>query len=542
MLSFELTPTEDRAYQSLIDLAREQAQPDANRTRKVYVEESATELATRLDIPIDIARKVVDSRCRGTLAQGDIIMFQSGTIVSVEDILLDPERYDREPCADPLEPEEGTSRAKFFANRDTGMPVINSMLHGGRVFHLQGSTLWKNAAYNADTALLRDDGWQPDHIARGHLFRDVEADGRRAIEMVIDGAIQAGLVFGAAATGVGKTSNFASLAARVAGLVPDCPLTPKIKRKVIYVTEDSHQVALILRAMVEAGVITDYESLRDRFKVLDATRMPPDTWAEIIASYSLYRLINTVNGVTIEADPLVVLDTKSAVFDLEEENSNTENSKAIAAIRQRTRCAIWIITHIAKSQRGQEASLLSARGADSQVADAQQLLTMSVDPFNPGARWLEIAGQKHRFLAAYDGISFELRTAECAVVDAFGQEVIETVAFGHPVPVLAGERDMARRQAEELSRDIKAMALRDDILKAVNQLAANGSITSKRAIHGITGGRRADVMRAIDDLADSGDLEAMNGAEAGVSGAKKGQVVYLRPDGLPVPDQARDHS
>ena len=378
------------------------------------------------------------------------------------------------------------------------------------------------------------------YIAVGHAFLDIEAGGQRAIEYVLDGAIQAGLVVLAASTGVGKTTSLVPLLARGAWLVPGCPLTPKIMRRIIYITEDSHQVMLILRAMIEAGVIADYETLKDRFLVLDATRMPPHQWAEIIETYSQYKAANIFNGVTIEAAPLVVLDTKSAVLDLEEENSNTENSRAIATIRQRTTCPVLIVTHVAKAQRGQDASLLSARGADSQVADAQQLLTMSIDPLSPGARWLEITSQKHRFRAKYDGISFELRTAECAVKDAFGQTVLETVAYGHPVPVLTGDREQARKDSEELSQDVKAMALRSDILKAVGMLAADGSITSKRAIHGVTGGRKADVIGAIDELVNSGELVAVMGADAGISTAKKGQVVYLKKGDLPVPGSSEN--
>ena len=375
-----------------------------------------------------------------------------------------------------------------------------------------------------------------DHIVRGHDFLDIEAVGQRAIEYVIDGAIQAGLVVLAAATGLGKTTSLVPLLARVAWLVPFCPLKPKIMRRIIYVTEDSHQVILILRAMVEAGVIAHREELKDRFKVLDATRMPPLQWAEIIETYSKYKAPTTHNSITIEAAPLVVLDTKSAVLELEEENSNGENSMAIATIRQRAKCPVLIVTHVAKAQRGQDASLLSARGADSQVADAQQLLTMSQDPLNPGSRWLEIASQKHRFLAAYDGISFNLMTVNCEVQDAFGQTVIETVAYAHPTPVLIGGRDKARRDSEALAQDDKALAVKRDILNAVEQLVAEGRATSKSAIHSFAGGRRVDVFRVIDEMVGAGELVAVNASAAGVKAAKIGQVIYNRNPGHSVPD------
>jgi hypothetical protein len=54
-----------------------------------------------------------------------------------------------------VEQEEGTSRAKFFANIDSGTPLIHSMLHGGLKYYFQHETDVIPKGYSPVSAQVR---------------------------------------------------------------------------------------------------------------------------------------------------------------------------------------------------------------------------------------------------------------------------------------------------------------------------------------------------------------------------------------------------
>ena len=62
-------------------------------------------------------------------------------------VLADSNKYNLEPCADPGEPEYGTSKAIFYANGGV-KPIVHSVLHWGKNYFLQGEDIdeikWDN--------------------------------------------------------------------------------------------------------------------------------------------------------------------------------------------------------------------------------------------------------------------------------------------------------------------------------------------------------------------------------------------------------------
>lgn len=148
-----LTDAEINAYEALVTVAKDHAQPEAEQIINEYEQQEAEKLAARRAIPYDKALSVVHSRLFGNLEPDDVITFQSGETVTVADVLAHPARYDNRACADPCEPDEGNSRAKFYANTNTGKPLINSMLHGGQVYFLGSSAADDFAGYNEESPL-----------------------------------------------------------------------------------------------------------------------------------------------------------------------------------------------------------------------------------------------------------------------------------------------------------------------------------------------------------------------------------------------------
>ena len=135
-----ITPVEEQEYLALVDVEKDKVRPEAEAVRASRIQAEAPRLAEQQNITVDEAAEVIRSRSTGKLQPDDVIRFQSLGNVAVSSILTDSVKYDNLSCADPLEPEEGTCKAKFFANTDSGTPLIHSMLHGGIKYYLQNNS------------------------------------------------------------------------------------------------------------------------------------------------------------------------------------------------------------------------------------------------------------------------------------------------------------------------------------------------------------------------------------------------------------------
>ena len=111
---------------------------EAAALRKKYITDKSTVLAKQQSIDIALARKIIISSIDTSDLQSDFMLeFRDFGLASVADACADPTKYDQQACCDPLEPEEGSNKALFFANlEDGGKSVVNSMLHGGKKFFL----------------------------------------------------------------------------------------------------------------------------------------------------------------------------------------------------------------------------------------------------------------------------------------------------------------------------------------------------------------------------------------------------------------------
>ncbi len=136
----ELSPTEEQVYIATVDVEKESVRPEAEAIMENRIKMEVPKLAKRRNITEDKALEVLRSRSNGQLAWEDSIIFKSFGSVPVSDILEEPGKYNNQYCADPLEPEEGNSKALFFANQDAGTPLIHSMLHGGQSYYLEHDT------------------------------------------------------------------------------------------------------------------------------------------------------------------------------------------------------------------------------------------------------------------------------------------------------------------------------------------------------------------------------------------------------------------
>jgi len=157
-------------------------------------------------------------------------------------------------------------------------------------------------------------------------------------------------------------------------------MRPPARRKIIWITEDAAQVQRIIHGMVHAGWFT-LDEADGWFNVVNAARMGVAEIAQVEQYYREYA--NDVQGAagTVTLRPLIVIDTLNAVVDLEEENSNSAASQAIATLKTAfAGYPLVVLAHTSKALKGRvEARELSIRGAGALEADAHQVMFLVED-------------------------------------------------------------------------------------------------------------------------------------------------------------------
>lgn len=139
-----LSDAEEQAYQESIRQAQnsELVQTAKQRVKDGLVERYVTEAQLQGKfISRRMAERMVEGLERHILPPFHPIMLSDGTVVSIAELVSNPFKYDGRSCFDPLRPDKGPDRAKFFGNTDQAVPnpVIYSFVEGGRTFSLRDS-------------------------------------------------------------------------------------------------------------------------------------------------------------------------------------------------------------------------------------------------------------------------------------------------------------------------------------------------------------------------------------------------------------------
>jgi len=248
-------------------------------------------------------------------------------------------------------------------------------------------------------------------LARYVDFGDVPKPPR----WVIPGFIADGVSVISGSPGVGKTTALLPLALTAAGLHGHDDLIPRHWRHVVYATEDVDQARRIIAGIVGYGCLgIDIAAVRERLHLVEAVRLDPAFVATVGDTYR-EQFTRIVDGV--EVLPLVVLDTKSAVIALENENDNSEASRMMACLKQGfARLPVWLVGHVAKANMGRsDVPSLSNRGAGATDADGNATLFLIQEG---ECRYLVLG--KKRFEPKWPELEIIGNTASTAVLDEFG--------------------------------------------------------------------------------------------------------------------------
>ena len=263
---------------------------------------------------------------------------------------------------------------------------------------------------------------------------------------------------------MGKTTAILPLALTAAGLHGG-ELMPIHWRHVVYITEDIEQAKRILAGIVNHGDLgIDWADVQKRLHMVPAKRLAPEVVASVGTSYR-EMFTRTVQGVEIL--PLVVLDTKSAVLDVEDENSNSEASKMMAALKQGFNgLPIWLIGHVAKALDGARDGL-TTRGAGSIGGDANQTMFLIKD--GDDKRYLQ--NDKKRFEQKWPRIDLISHTKTIMAVDEFGNLEEVTLRWAIAKPGEVPNKELAEQRKAERSEQEEKLLLENTRYGLLNKAA-----------------------------------------------------------------------
>ncbi len=285
---------------------------------------------------------------------------------------------------------------------------------------------------------------------------------------------------------------------------PNYALAPKPDRwrHVIYVSEDPGQCERIVAAMCSRGYFS-IEQVSQRLHVIPAQALNAKYIIQVVDDYKQM----TASESGIDLLPLVVFDTRSACFALENENDNAEMSEAVAALKQSFGgLPVWVIAHISKevASRG-TASAMSVRGAGSSEGDAVQVLFLVMDE-SDHSRWL-VRG-KTRFEAKYKELQLRSELATLNARDRWGDLVGTPVRWGVPIVPESNRTELAAKAAEELKKtglSSSRMVLLDKTKKAM----AAGAPLNRSELSQQIGLRKTEALQLITSMLDEGWLHSI---------------------------------
>lgn len=336
------------------------------------------------------------------------------------------------------------------------------------------------------------------------LARVIPLDAKlKPVPYLITGLIQVGLVVIAGSAGVGKTTNLAPMLATVAHLCKDDhPMRPKERRKIVWVTEDPNQAQRIVNGMVHAGWFT-LDQATGWFNIVDARRLPIKEVVSVEPDYRKFWVeVQGAHGPVI-LKPLVVFDTMNAVIDLEDENSNSQVGKAIAALKAEfSGYPLVVLAHLAKALKGRTAAHeLAARGAGAIEADAHQ--TMYLVPEENGDRYLIFGKTRFERNPKIGEVKFTSHRSTILLDGDFGPE--ETVLrWSTALIVPMGDRSVARedasRRAKEDATRQGQQNLMDEVLDVIRTHCADGMPVNRTEVRKAVSRKNEAVRDAVEKL------------------------------------------
>jgi hypothetical protein len=351
----------------------------------------------------------------------------------------------------------------------------------------------------------------------------------KAVRYVLNGFMGEGITSIAGAGGSGKTTMIVEMASIVAHLCnePDLGIDSHFlkvngRRRVIHFAEDTRQVEAALYAKSKFGkgpssITCSEDEANEWYQLVQTKKYKATELAKIIEAYSERYTEHWPTGIYdaegnerfVLMPPLMIFDTQSATFDLEDENSNSEQSKMIAAIKKVT-CIhndpIWVVTHIAKNARDKDVKQQTSRGAGAIEADAQTVASLAREI---GQGYTVLSINKNRIQTQFDELQFHPQFHSEIVEDEWGEPQEVTYITGELVKGTSSQRISSKQDSKKQAADIdRQKKLEENALEAFKLIfsAPAGIIYSKDDVRGSLSVGSAQSQAAIGYLIKGGYL------------------------------------
>jgi hypothetical protein len=327
----------------------------------------------------------------------------------------------------------------------------------------------------------------------------------KAVRYLLNGFMGEGVTSLAGASGAGKTTMIVEMASIVAHLCEEERLgiekhflKVRGRRRVVHFAEDTRQIEQALYAKRKYGegasqITRDDEDVIDWYMLVQTKKYSAPELGKLIEAYSSRHTECWPTGIIgpdgrerfVVMPPLLIFDTASASFDLNDENSNSEQSKMIAAIKAATKVhydPIWITSHVAKAARDKDVKHQTSRGAGAIEADAQTVATLARDI---GMDCTILSLNKNRIQTQYDELQFHPNFHSEFVEDEWGDLQEVTYITGQLSKGTSSQRIASKQDNRKKTADIeKGKKLNENVLEAFKFIAnaPAGSIYGKNDI------------------------------------------------------------
>jgi hypothetical protein len=146
-----LTVREKARLQELRSKDAHRLAGDSAKARAAFIDKQSAQLAKRTGVSRQVAKDIIAKQCKGELLPLVALPFDAPELEgkTVADVLADPERFEGETLADPLEGiEYGRGKAKIMRRAD-GTPWVHSFAHGRAIYQLKLDAAAVRAAMDA---------------------------------------------------------------------------------------------------------------------------------------------------------------------------------------------------------------------------------------------------------------------------------------------------------------------------------------------------------------------------------------------------------
>lgn len=355
-------------------------------------------------------------------------------------------------------------------------------------------------------------------------------------EFVLDGFIPAAVSVIAGAWGAGKSTNLIPLFASVAHLTPkDWGFHPDLRRHVIWVSEAPEQARDTLYSLAKAEGSEGWQGFKEWFHLYPARRVGPKRLARRISDLAKGLEWTTEKGFRVK--PVVVLDTTTANFDLENESDNSQVAAAMSVLKQRLPgLPIVLIGHTPKAMVRSDVGDMTFRGAGAWEAEAAATFFLIHD-HETEMRFLAI--RKARFRPDYPEIDFDFAGGSEIVETPWGDPQSKSYVHGVPTKSSGEARKAARagviNDRKDALKEKNISERQQKILEWVRKQAGLGVFPAKSSMRSAIGGNNILLAEAVDRLVEA-DLLVPHGLtqgqldQKGISWTGRLPEIFLPPE------------